>query len=285
MGRLFQPKPGMIEVETAEWGLSSIYEEDLQLLSDFTHLSADECLHRLATYQVRNFAADWERRNPTSPAEIRRFYAETEQYLWELVGWNGSEAYQPYLMRLERLAQLWPPDQYPQALDFGCGVGNAALRLAELGYSVTLADVPGKTLGFARARFEQRGIPVQVIEITKDIPDLPKQQWNVLVSFDVIEHLPNPRQVTQQLIRSVARRGGAAIIASFEAQGDLWPQHLHNGLAELGGERWDLFMSAHGMRLVGDGLFQKLEDPLSILVRKLRYLFWRTTGLYVKRVR
>src|SRR5215213_6425700 len=131
---------------SAEWGPAEVDEEDLGALSDLTGLSRGESLARLGAYRTDELAEAWRTRNPTTPEEIHSFYRETDCYLWELLAWNGSSLYRSYLGRIDHLARVWPPPRSPDALDYGCGVGTAAIRLAEHGYAVTIADVPGRTL-------------------------------------------------------------------------------------------------------------------------------------------
>jgi len=271
-----------LEFESAEWGTAHIDRVDLGLLAEFTDLSADECLQRLSTYKPDEMAAAWREADPKTPEEILRFYAETDLYLWELFGWNGSAVYDAYVRRVERLAQLWPPSEHPRALDYGVGIGTAALRLAELGYSVTVADVPGRTLDFARARLARCGHHVDVIEIVDDIPALPSASWDVLVSFDVLEHVPRPDEVAARLVRALKRGGGATLIAPFDWVDARWPHHLPSG-RKFSGPRWEMYLRGLGMQQLGD--FCYLRTGLTAgLLRRARYLLWRASGLYVEKV-
>jgi SAM-dependent methyltransferase len=272
-----------IEFESAEWGPARVDALDLDLLADFTGLSEEECLERLSSYTVEEMAVAWRTANPTTPAEIRRFYAETDLYLWELFGWNGSAAYEPYLRRIERLAGLWPPSEHPRALDYGCGIGTAAVRLAELGYSITVADIPGRTLEFAHARLARRGHRGEVIEIVKDVPQLPPASWNVLVSFDVLEHVAWPKAVGRQLVRALLRGGGASIVTMFDLQDERWPHHLPSGNDELGRGRWEMYVRSLGMKQLGDSCYRR-GSVAQEAMRRLRYGLWQATGIYVERV-
>jgi 2-polyprenyl-3-methyl-5-hydroxy-6-metoxy-1,4-benzoquinol methylase len=283
MQQLLTDRRAPISLDTAAWGRSAITQVDLELLAEQTRLSTGECLKRLNAYRLEDMAQAWTQANPRSSGEIRRFYAETDHYLWELLGWNGSPVYLPYLRRVDRLAATWPPSRHPRALDYGSGVGSAALRLAELGYRVTLADVPGKTLAFAQARFARRGIPFDTIEVTDDVPHLPAAAWDVVVSFDVLEHLPSAAVIMGRLARSLVAGGGAAIVASFEGSEELWPHHLPGGRAQFAGARWELYLSGLGMQNVGDYLYRKLDQRAAVL-RRARYELWRATGVYVQRL-
>lgn len=227
-------------------------------------------------------ADDWRRKRPSSAAEIRRFYAETDHYVWELLGWNGSEVYAPYRRRLERLADNWPSSEHTAALDFGSGVGSAALALAESGYQVTIADVPGRTLEFARRRLERTGLPFSVVEVHDDVPNLSEQAWDVVVSFDVFEHLAEPARVARTVISALKPGGGAAIVASFDAVGDSWPHHLPSGRARFSGHRWPFYLQGLGLKHLGDDVYVRLGARATFL-RRLQYLAWRTTGMRIER--
>lgn len=270
-----------VEINSAAWGRTLVEQDDLELLSEFTGLSVDGCVARLRSYRVEEMAAAWRKRNPTTPEEIRRFYAETDLYLWELLTWNGSEEYAPYLRRIGSLADAWPPSQFPRALDYGCGVGTTALRLSELGYQVTVADVPGRTFDFAKARLRRHGINFEAVDLTTDEPPLPSEGWDVITCFDVIEHVPDPAAIARLLVKALRRGGGAAIVASFDTEEALWPHHLAAGTVRFGSHRWRLFLQGLGMRQRGDHVYRK-ADRIAAALLKARYAAWKTTGFYVE---
>jgi 2-polyprenyl-3-methyl-5-hydroxy-6-metoxy-1,4-benzoquinol methylase len=256
---------------------------DLEILSRFTGVPADECLSRLSSYSLEEMARAWRRRDPRTPAEMRAFYGETDLYIWELFGWHGSPDYEPYLQRVDRIAELWPPASHPRALDYGTGIGTAALRLARLGYDVTIADVRGRTLDFARARLHAHGVPAGAIEIDSDVLEFPSEHWDVIVSFDVFEHVPKPAAVVRALVRALRTGGGAAMVAGFDAHGERWPHHLAGGTTAFAGHRWPLLLQGLGMKHLGDSIYVKLGQR-ERLVRKLQYRLWRLTGLHIKRL-
>lgn len=272
----------VVEFETASWGSASLPATDLTLLADFTGLPEDECVARLRESGPITTALEWHRASPKTPIEIRSFYSETEDYVWELLAWNSSKAYDAYLSRLARLRELLPPEEHPRALDYGSGVGTTALLLAEFGYEVTIADVPGRTLQFASERLKRRGFEFDVLEIRDDVPNLPEAAWDVLISFDVLEHLVDPVGVSKALVRALAPSGGAAVVASFGASHE-HPHHLPSGIARFEGHRWPLFFQTLGMGYVGSDIYLKV-DRLGTLLRQVRYAFWRATGLYVERL-
>lgn len=271
-----------ISFETSCWGSARLLTSDLNLLAEFTGLDEEECLARLREAEPATMANAWRRASPTTPSQIRRFYSEAHEYIWELLAWNASKAYQPYLSRVARLNEILPPGQHPRALDYGSGVGTVALLLADLGYDVTIADVPGPTLDFARKRLTRRGFTFEVVEVREDVPDLCSEGWDVITSFDVLEHIVDPVAVTKALVRALAPGGGAAVVASFGA-GEEHPHHLSSGITRFADHRWPLFFQALGMKHVGSDIYMKL-GVLGRLIRRIRYVLWRATGLYVERL-
>lgn len=271
-----------IEFSTADWGPSRVASSDLDLLREFTGRTYEECLDRLAAHRIEDTANAWRDAGPSSPREIRKFYAETDHYLWELLGWNGSAAYEPYARRLQRLSTLWPPSSHPTVLDYGSGVGTAAVLLTDLGYDVTVADVPGRTFDFARRRLERGGKRFHALQIVEDVPSLPREAWHLIVSFDVLEHVVDPKRVAREIVGALKVRGGAAVVAPFDADGEAWPHHLPAGRERFQGHRWEYYLQSLGLRHRGDFIYEKLNRPATI-VRKAQYGFWRATGLRIER--
>jgi glycosyltransferase involved in cell wall biosynthesis len=239
------------------FGPASIEELDLELLAEATGMTPQACLDRLSSWSADELAEEWRRADPATPAEMRDFYARTEGYLWDLFVWHGSAAYGSYRRRIGALARQWPPETNPRALDYGAGIGTAALELAALGYQVRIADIPGRTLDLAQARFTRRGLPIEVKRITAQRPRLTRDSSDVAVCFDVLEHVSDPAAVARSLVRAVRPGGGLAIVTAFDLQGERYPQHLPNHAARFGGERWEQFLAGLGVEQVGDGVYRR----------------------------
>jgi SAM-dependent methyltransferase len=273
-------RPGRLSEATTttvlspEWGPSEIADDDIRLLCELRGNSREDVVARLASYDPDEMARAWRAAAPATPSDVLAFYAETDLYLYEQLVWHGSSHYVPYLRRLEWLAELWPPGVHPRALDFGGGIGTTAIRLAEFGYRVSLAEVPGPTLDFARARLERRGLEAEIVPVTGTRPRLAGGAWHVLVYYDVVEHLAEPESWTRGLLRALPSGGGAAIIAGFTEQHDRYPHHLAVGEERLGGYRWDAFLRGLGLREVRNGLYLKRPAPVRAWAR-VRYLLWR----------
>jgi SAM-dependent methyltransferase len=273
----------LLRIDSEEWGPIRVSAVDLEALAEFTTKSFEDAVAALGASRLADMASDWLERDPRTASEIREFYSGTDGYLWELLAWNGSDAYRPYIDRLRRLAELFPPKRYPRALDYGSGVGTAALTLAGLGFDVTIADIAGRTLDYAKKRLNCHGVDFDVIAISEDVPSLPPQKWDLLVCFDVLEHLYYPKEVTRSLMRALKPGGGAAIIAAFDSLDPEHPHHLGDRSIDLREHRFQLYLRRLGVRSLGDGLYQR-TGGVTRAALIASYFLWRRTGIVATRL-
>jgi hypothetical protein len=89
-------------------------------------------------------------------------------------------------------------------LDFGSGIGSDALVFASVGCRVTLADISGPLLAFAKWRCERRGFDVRTIDLKIARP--PRREFDAVVCFDVLEHIHRPLRTLDDSAVDAARR-------------------------------------------------------------------------------
>ena len=120
-------------------------------------------------------------------------------------------------------------------LMYGDGPGNDSLFLAACGLQLDYYEVPGsKTYEFAVKRFQHYGVWEKSIKPIYDYQSTLRGQYDVVLSFEVLEHLPDPVDAIQG-INAALKSGGMAIIT--EDFGDLagyLPTHLRSGARYLG---------------------------------------------------
>ncbi len=121
----------------------------------------------------------------------REFYRWSRTYLYDLTLWDLSGAKAPGLRLVRGLTALDDP-----ILDYGCGIGADGLRLMGLGYrQVAFADLDNPSTRYLRWRLERRRAQAPVYNIERD----PIPRHRLVYSFDVIEHVPDPRAFLKTL--------------------------------------------------------------------------------------
>lgn len=138
-----------------------------------------------------------------------------------LVRWTGSELAEgravprgrnlerdPSAMVHEELARLdfamrVADFRGKSVLDVGCGTGYAAHYLASAGpREIVGVDASSESIRFARKNFPEHEF------ICRDAADLAlHRRFDVVTSFEVIEHVPNPQALLQAAVRHLAPSG------------------------------------------------------------------------------
>ncbi len=88
-----------------------------------------------------------------------------------------------------------------KVLEVGCGIGTDSINFARAGADLTVVDVSGKSLIICKQRFDVYGLKAKfylanVEELSANIPIEP---YDLIYSFGVIHHTPNPSLAIQEL--------------------------------------------------------------------------------------
>jgi len=88
-----------------------------------------------------------------------------------------------------------------KVLDLGCGIGTDTITFAVAGAHVTAVDISPRSIEIARKRAAAYNLPVRFL--CGDIEELPRilepQHFNLIYSFGVLHHTPDPEQVVNHL--------------------------------------------------------------------------------------
>ena len=94
-----------------------------------------------------------------------------------------------------------------RVLDFGCGSGYGSYMLSGVADSVTAVDVSREAVDFAKGNYASGNL------IFKTIPELTDDKYDVITSFQVIEHVSNEEEYIQK-IKSLLRPDGCLLIST-----------------------------------------------------------------------
>lgn len=92
-----------------------------------------------------------------------------------------------------------------RVLDIACGTGYGSSELAAVARSVTGVDVSEDAVEYARTHYTASNLQFQAAP-AEDLP-FPDQSFDLIVAFEVIEHLHDPRALLAQARRLIAPHG------------------------------------------------------------------------------
>lgn len=138
---------------------------------------------------------------------MERFYRESDAFCFELAVWNND-----LIKRTLRrwIARWLARDRISKrVLMLGDGIGIDGVHLARCGHEVEAFELPGPTLEACRLVHEHDGLQIPLYE---QAPDVPTDLYDAIVCLDVLEHVPRPRAMLQDMRRWLAP--GGVVIAS-----------------------------------------------------------------------
>lgn len=163
---------------------------------------------------------------------MERLYREGEGFIYETLVFWVRPMRTPWTLdaveRIERYAhRTGRSAEDIEILVLGDGAGNDSIVLAEHGFRVHYFDVPGsRTYDFALRRFEHHGLLGDRVRRVPDYASCLQRTFDVVLCFEVLEHLPDPVRAIGEL-GSMLRTGGIALITEdFGDLDDHLPTHL-----------------------------------------------------------
>jgi len=216
--------------------------------------------------------------------EIMQFYAKSKYYIYEILGpYLDPHKYKKdinYGRIVDFAKKSLKKRGILKALDFGGGVGELCLLLWKEGIDVTYVDIKGKISDFAIWRFKEYGADIQMIYASIDDVSLPSEEYDLIISDAVIEHLK--REHLENFIRAL---GGGLKLQSFLYL--LWdPTYTKNfPMHILGLKQIDTFTQRYGLFRISDNLYVKSPALKHRIVSQLFLLkYSRFFGKIVKKV-
>jgi len=187
---------------------------------------------------------------------------------------DGSEVgpRAPYLKRLVR--NLFPADRQARVLDLGCGDGALLFVAQQAGYrQITGVDLSPEQVEIARSR----GLPrIEEAEIMPFLAAQPAQSYDLVIAFDVIEHLSKPElMAVMGEIHRVLRDGGRWIIHVPNAQSPFFGRIRYGDFThEMAFTQRSL---ASVLRVTGFAAIECFEDQPTAhgLVSLIRLMLWK----------
>lgn len=151
-------------------------------------------------------------------------YEPSSERVTEEAYLSSEGDYLIYLFHLASYDFTLPHVQGKRVLDFGCGTGYGAHRIAASCASVVGVDVSAEAVDFARSRYAAPNLEFRQLPPVEQAP-LPfaDGSFDVVLSFQVIEHVPSPAAYLSE-VRRVLSEDGVFIVATPDRTSRLLPR-------------------------------------------------------------
>lgn len=113
------------------------------------------------------------------------------------------------------LLRTWLPDINATILDIGCGTGSLSVVLARLGHNVTGIDLSPAMISLAQTKAATLGLPIEFHVMDAISPQLPPNQFNVVICRHLLWALPEPEQVLQRWVELLKQKGRLCLIEGY----------------------------------------------------------------------
>ncbi|MEO8164124.1 MAG: class I SAM-dependent methyltransferase [Betaproteobacteria bacterium] len=144
--------------------------------------------------------------------KVESFYDE-EASTYDAKRWHGPIGQYVHSTYQRLVFEVTPIDPQKQYLEIGCGTGRFTVPLAERVNKLTAVDISKEMLKVTEEKLRARGLEKKVRLIEGDAKHicLPDAQFDVILSFNAINHIPDYGDVIKEAAR-LLKPGGVLVL-------------------------------------------------------------------------
>ncbi len=200
-------------------------QEKAEELAEYLGENIQKVLQRIL--QGRDLLAqEWKEADPQTEEEVIQFYKTCHSYLYDL---SYAHSVMTPLSRYEAIRTICKCRGISWLVDYGGGVGEHCIKLADIVENIWYVDLQSKVLEYAEWRFKTRHLSIPIIACTDAMPPLREGFFDAVICTEVLEHVFDPVKTLGVLCSWLAIGGVLFLQTSFE-RSDLYPMHMHEGL-------------------------------------------------------
>jgi S-adenosylmethionine-dependent methyltransferase len=142
------------------------------------------------------------------------------------------------------LQEFLPQDKRSlRALDVGCGTGAAAVRLAQLGFQVTMVDSSASMLNYSRTAAQAAGVADRIAVEQSDASQLARRfdarSFGVIVCHNLLEYIENPSALLRAVSKMLRNTSSVISIMVRNQAGDVLKSAIQSGDLSAAGNSLD----------------------------------------------
>jgi S-adenosylmethionine-dependent methyltransferase len=162
-----------------------------------------------------------------------RFQAEADKYAAYLETPEGRLRLDLPFANLREILPLPGASASLRALDLGCGTGANGLRLARLGYHVTLMDVSGPMLEIAQRAAQEAGL-MEKVETKQGYADrfadfFDEPAFDLILCHNILEFVEDPSAVVRSSARALRNSSGILSVLVRNRAGEVLKAAILSG--------------------------------------------------------
>jgi S-adenosylmethionine-dependent methyltransferase len=119
-----------------------------------------------------------------------------------------------------------------RVLDLGCGTGATAVRLAQLGFQVTMLDSAPAMLEIAERTAREAGVTDSIFVLREDAANVAKifqdASFDLVICHNLLEYLEKPQTVVRGIARTLRDSGILSVLVRNQA-GEVMKAAIKNG--------------------------------------------------------